>query len=468
MTENDEEQNTKTIKEVTRACKELTLPWVKAGMTLPRTSALELARMTRLPISEVMKVINAGSVVLNGRIEPQQAFTIGYSGTKRKNTVYQRIQATVWGETQRYQRRFQFPANSAKGQLTRNKIDGLFKKEKAKRARIAFQPLEPDVPQPTSTKPLTIAEQLKLAARFTNRGDRVIDKSTRRETQVKITRFNRFIDERQGEGAAPPSQRTRIKLLLMDAASDGESVTIINWICPPGTPLKLDSESGTLYRSFVGIDPEQGFNSDYRLADRLDRERALVKALDDSGAPYRYVKLVADDNAFCLYPAGLRVDGVQPTMDAVADFAAYAQRRLDTEIGPDKIEVMTVSQALGPQRFAQLVNTYQNTSIDDLLPFLPPNTIEIGLDVVNKHTKVDLELLPYFRQFVEDGIRQYGVEGSATFLDQVFGPRIILAWNESTRRTAIIDSLRKAQGFDPLPKIFTLYNKVNGQIDKNY
>ena len=98
---------------IVEACRELSLPWVKAGMSLPRSSVIELARITKLPPRIILEQILTGDIVLNGRIPSQQATAVDIESMDqvrktKKSRLYQRTAAKIWAEGQRYQRRFQF------------------------------------------------------------------------------------------------------------------------------------------------------------------------------------------------------------------------------------------------------------------------------------------------------------------------------------------------------------------------
>lgn len=288
-------------------------------------------------------------------------------------------------------------------------------------------------------------------------------KSDKQRAEVASSQFAQFIES----AAVAPAQRPGfIKELVFDSVVTGKSLTIVNWICPPGTSLEYDKVSDRLYRRYVGVDQLEGFKRDYRLLSRIPLERRLIQVLEKFAIPYVYFKLVANDNPYCLYPTCLEVDGEQATLNSIQQFTNYAQLQIEQLVGEGKIYVTTMSDFLGAQLFSELLKTFRSTTLEQLVPFLPREAMEVELDVLTKHAKIDPQLISKLPHLAADVVRQYAVEGY--YLEKVFGDCVILAWNESTRRGGIIDPLRKARGIQPLPKIYVLHEKRNGQVVDNF
>ncbi len=133
MEQNSEKQQ--IIDTVRKACDRLVLPWAKAGMELPGFSVVELARISKLSPQLVLEAVRSGEVVLNGRIPPQQAAVASIPNLSR---FYQRTQAEIWAEGQRYQRRFQFQPNKTKGKPTSKRILARWSEEQTRRTKIKF------------------------------------------------------------------------------------------------------------------------------------------------------------------------------------------------------------------------------------------------------------------------------------------------------------------------------------------
>ena len=285
----------------------------------------------------------------------------------------------------------------------------------------------------------------------------------RDEAAKKADNFYSFI---KSVSVAPPERPIRIKELIQYTALGIGTPLIINWICPVGTPLEFDSETNKLYRRYAPIDPVEGFQKDYRIISRIGLEKRLTEMIGQIQSSLEYVKIVADNNPYCLYPACLRLDGEIDTRNAIETYTGYVQTKLDELIGSKKVAVLTLSSLLGQQGFEEFMNLFKETQVDDLLPFLPNDVLKTEVDIISKHTKLDTLLEPKLESLATDVIRQYAVEGF--YLYKMFGDSVILAWNESTRRSQIIDSLRKARGIPPLPKIFVLHEKGKGLIIDNY
>lgn len=270
----------------------------------------------------------------------------------------------------------------------------------------------------------------------------------------------------KANSVVPPQRPQRIKELMQQGALGIANPLIFNYICPPGTPLALGERTNQLYRRFTNISPDEAFKRDYRLYPRLNLERGLARALKRSQTNSEYWKIVADDNPYCLYPECLIIDGERPTLAAIESYTSYAQGQLNQLLTPEVITVSTWSGLLGREMFMRMIEMYRRTSFQSLVPYLPPDVIDTELDVLVKHTQPDPSLLPAFTTFAQNVVRQYAVEG--LILYEIFGDNVILAWNESTRRSNIVDPLRIANGIKALPKIFVLHEQKDGAIINNF
>src|SRR5690242_11586964 len=104
-----------------------------------------------------------------------------------------------------------------------------------------------------------------------------------------------FVDNMATRSVMPPHRPVRIRELLRESALTGKPATIVNWICPAGTPLEVDS-AGQISRRYVGVDPQIGYERDYRLSPSMALERGMLSMFDDLGLPApNYIKIVADD-----------------------------------------------------------------------------------------------------------------------------------------------------------------------------
>lgn len=453
---------------ITFAATELVQPWVKAGMELPRTSVVELARITRIPYKLVLDGLMSGEIILNGRI-PKVVASIDLDDPKKvkvaqRGKQYDQAASKIWSETQRYERRFQFQPPKAKGRPTKRRIEALVVDRQIRKAKVVFVDPSDITPAPSSEE--IRRREITDQFRYQNKAQDSTWKSKqeRQEAEGKTRDFMNFIKR---FSVASMQRPDKIRELVFKAALLGEPINFINWICPPGTPLQYNQQDDSLYRQFTGRQPEEGFDTDYRLKPRLALEKRLVTTLNQLKIPYNYYKIVADDNPYCLYPTSIRLDGEQPTREAICRFAEYAQRRLDEEIGEGNIQVVTMSQLTGENGFAELIRTYNQTSFEQIQPKLLPNTMDKELGILESHTNLSPELLKYLPEMAQRVIRQYGVEG--LLLDKFFDGKLIYLWNESTERPIIIDALRMVLGaFDKSPMAFVLHEKRGDQIKDNY
>lgn len=418
-------------------------------MESPLLSVKEICRATNLPPTVVVNyLLLPGAIVF-----PEGLVGQTLKDWQREQKIPQsskmanRIRAQIWNESQRYERKFQFPSGNTP-KTTERKARARIIDYQLNNVRLALKAESDETPKNSKREkvyyPRYLSKELSLAEQ---------------RVQELLTELNK--------NSVMSMQRLgRIKELLLQGALLGEPFLLVNWICPAGTPLALAPDNSGLFRSYVRIDPEEALKKDYRLVPRLDQERILVDSFEKAAIPLFYLKLVADDNAYCLYPFSIDKDGEQPTKDAMKNYSCCAQNLMDREIGKDRVTVLTVSDFLGPEGFERLIRLFRDTRIEELLPFLPKDIFPIEKDVITKHTKLSADLLPYLDRFVEAVIRQYAVEG--LIIAETLSDNVVVAWNESTRRFATIDAGRKAQDLPAFPKIFVLYEKRDGQIINNY
>lgn len=368
--------------------------------------------------------------------------------------------AAIQSERQRYQRRSQFPPKS----------ESKITKKKAASATVSTQLLSQKVIvgradcQRTDPKVKEKQRRKRLVQAWAGNWERKSSDPGRKEPPAKIAR--QFLESILADSVAPPQRPEKIKELIANGIANRATPIIANWICPRGTDLSFDEETERVYRRYTTTEPEEGFETDYQILPRMSLERKLCRKLSRFGTNAIYVKFVADDNPFCLYPACLRIDGVTETISAIRNYSQYCQTRFDELIRNGFLLVTTWSECLGPELFEEYLDTFETTSIESLVPYIPQDSLSDMLNVLTDHTKPDPSVMPYFERFAKDCIRYFAVEG--LFLYKLFGDEVILAWNDSTRIASTIDGLRVKEGLPPLPKFYVLHEQRDGKIVNNY
>lgn len=420
----------------------------------PLIKVVEICRATGLPpiavLNSLLKVESiAEPTTFNGQDSRKWLDEVK---TPKSSKVTDKVRAKIQAETQRYNRRFQFP-NPPIPKTTRRRAESQIINWQLGQQRIR---LKSDKNSKDEFGSIQTEQEISGEYR----------EFSRKDLEVAASKAKRLIEILKASSVVPLERPKGIKEIFIKSALNNEPVIVLNWICPAGTPLEVAPNGSGLFRSYLKVNPELGLDKDYRLIPRLDLERKLIKAFERCEIPLWYIKLVADDNPYCLYPYSLEKDGESSTMRAHAEYARYTQFRLDQEIGEGKITVLTVSEFLGPERFRKLLRLFESTPINSLLPFLPENILEIEKDVISKHTNLSPSLLEQLDGFVEKVIRQYGCEGLMFY--EMFGDKVIVAWNESTRRAPTIDAGRKSQRLPPFPKFFVLHRKRGNLIEDNF
>lgn len=416
-------------------------------MEPPSFSVKEICRERNLsPASVVKYLASSGSIATPTNLDSQDSCEWYQEIRKPKpSKAADKIRSEIWREGQRYERRFQFPSSPIP-KTTSRKAD----------ARIVSQQLEG-----VNFKPRTQSNAKQPIAQ---------KESTKEcfqpENQEAKEKTEGFMESIRANSVVPIERPGRVQELIYQGTSGSKTPIITNWICPRGTDLDFDQETKKVYRLYTLTDPQQGFETDYQILPRLNLERNLCRQLERFQTNALYVKIVANDNPYCLYPACLRIDGEIPTMAAISKYTQYCQSRFDKLIERGSILVTTWSQVLGPRLFAEYLKVYEETALADLMPHLPANIVNIMIDILTDHTKPDPKLMPYFETFATSCIRYFAVEG--LFLYKIFGDDVILAWNDSTRIANAIDALRLKNGLPPLPKIYVLHEKRKGKIIDNF
>ncbi len=433
--------------------------WFEAGMISPTFMVLEMCRITGLPPMPVIKYLISPDSIASpiGLVNQDPRKWLKEVQTPSPSKRRDKIISGIQKERQRFQRRPQFP-NSSVPKTTRRKADNLTAKYQMERVRFRLKSDEEVSEQKSQGRKKARDEmKRKFEIRWMSKARGPQIKATRQGMKEAGEKSSKLLDILSSSSVMSPQRPSKIKELATQAVLTRDPFIVINWICPASTPRKLAPDASGIWRSYLGINQKAGFEKDYLLLPRLNLEKKLIRAFERTGVPFLYLKLVADDNPYCLYPYCLKKDGEQKTMEEIASYARYVQERLNRELGKGKIIVWTVSEFLGKERFRRLIRLFDDISIEELLPFLPQNIVDTEMEIITKSSTFGPELQPFLESFSKLYIRQYAAEG--LIIREMLGDNVIIAWNESTRRNSTIDAGLKSKGFDPFPKIYVLYNE---------
>ena len=392
-------------KEISKSLERLSRPWTSIGETPPSFSVLEVARNIRVNPTRVKRLIQDNKV-LGVTINKNQSSEKGFKRAVRLADYRSRA-----------------PGG---GPVIKRRVDEKSLAKKLKnieitRTKVVLSNNEQETQNKNSNNRL-IARYLgkaEQARSFLNKNNSEVNQNNV-DNARKST--NALMDSIEKTSVVPWERPARIRQLFFEGFLNINTPIVINWICPRGTSLRYDPETERLYRLYTQTDPKDGFDSDYQFTQpKMILERKLARnvggRLDKPSAIY--LKIMADDNPYCLYPACLRIDGEKETMQAIAKYTNYSEQRFIKEMWPGAILVDTWSNLLGPEIFSKYLKIYEQTKIEDLLPYLPSNIIDIMTNILVDHTNPDPNLpLIAFRQFAIDCIRYFAVEGY--FLDLIF------------------------------------------------
>ncbi len=272
-------------QKITKAVEQLAQPWIKSGLELPRTSVLELSRITKLAPFVVFSNIAEGRVIINGQTPPQKAITEGPLSPKEVRQAqwgpyYQRVAAEIQGEGQRWQRREQLPPAYAKGKPTRNRIEARVIEEQIRRVKVDFEPYRDPVEVEREAK------KQRLALRWMKKS----------APETPLSPSQAVIATVQNEAMFPTQNLAELKRRVDQAIQANRPLRIGCFVCLVNQ-WNINADNQPTYQ----------VNDDSQQLTRLEqppfiqRSKQLFAALNNLGLPYQWDFLIADTDAEELY-----------------------------------------------------------------------------------------------------------------------------------------------------------------------
>jgi len=248
---------------------------------------------------------------------------------------------------------------------------------------------------------------------------------------------------------------------LAQYLASGRPITLFNWECPPRF-INRTADGRQFVNYLVNLDgifagrSIDEFTEFPRVVSDRDHEIAALSWMRKLGVSYRFVKVVADTNAWYLTPDSLEILGQQTVVAQFREFGARITTALNGYPGAPRTEqfsdLMAPYQPLYDQSYQLALAELQA----DPSRLVPMAIWEAQLVRTRHHMGMADEAT--VRDFSNKTIASYAAEGlvlDALSRTPEFGQCVWLNNHEVDDRTiAITNCLREREGIAPLPMIF--------------
>jgi hypothetical protein len=245
-----------------------------------------------------------------------------------------------------------------------------------------------------------------------------------------------------------------IKQYIKEFIDEDKAITFYNWECPPRV---LDNGQVNylvdLKKIFKGQKIDK-YTELPRVVEQRDREIKILEFLNSLGIRYRFVKVIADTNAYFLSPESLKKYGKSKIQKAFRDFRKriiFAMKNYPADTNAYLFsDMIAKNQGLYNRSFKQALKLLK------LNQLLPEKIIQLQNERTRDHVGIDME--EQVKQFSFRTISSYAAEGivfSSLTKTGDFSNCVWLNIEEVDDRTiAITDCLRLKQGSGSLPMVF--------------
>lgn len=259
----------------------------------------------------------------------------------------------------------------------------------------------------------------------------------------------------------PLENEALIKRYIVDALTNKVLITFFDWECPPRTISRTGDGAQfvnydiDLDKIFRGETIDRYTELPRAVSQQGDEIRAL-KYLIKSGLAFRFVKIIADTNAYYITPESVEIMGRERIEKVFNEF--QMRIKVKTKIYPVGVEVYRCTELLKP--FAKMYDeAFQEAMLmltarsDELVA---PAVIEQQIERIGEHMGIE------DRQRAEEIARRviatYGAEGivfEPLSKTKALSNCIWMNLRETNARTiSMTNCLRKARGQEPLPMWF--------------
>jgi hypothetical protein len=247
---------------------------------------------------------------------------------------------------------------------------------------------------------------------------------------------------------------------IEDALKKAAPITFFNWECPPRKMSKTGN--GTEYVDY-DIDLPKIFRGEMiddftelpRVVELAEQETRTLAWLQSLGIQVRFVKLIADTNAFYLTPESLSITGKMVVEKRFEEFKKLIAERLRAYPAGSKVyrftELISDYQALYDQTYAKALSLLQNKPGK----LVPLTTVQAQIERTKHHMGMTDQAR--IKDFALKTIASYAAEGImfTQLTNANLGNCVWLNNHEVDQRTiTITNCYRKLIGEDNLPMVF--------------
>lgn len=287
-----------------------------------------------------------------------------------------------------------------------------------------------------------------------------------------IEKTNKIVQQIKQNSQRPIENIKLVRDYIFQSFKDNKKITFYNWECPPRF---LDKDkNGQIFINY-DVDLEKickgkkidRFTELPRVIVKNSEEKKILKFINSLGINFRFVKLVADTNAYYLTPESLKILGKKKIIHKFVEFKKLIIKY--TNQYPADVDVYL---------FTDLIKNYRNfydSSFKKAMAILKEDSQQmISNKILQQQFGRTKDHLGFknknkINDFVIKTIASYAVEGivfDKLTKSKNFSNCIWLNIEEADQRTIkITNCLRTKRNLGKMPMIFSMAQPIDNNID---
>jgi len=272
-----------------------------------------------------------------------------------------------------------------------------------------------------------------------------------------LQKVNKIITKIEKNSQRKIENKELIKKYLVESFEIDKKITLYNWECPPRSMGKdKDNKLFVNYdidlkKIFEGKKMDE-FTELPRVVEMKNQEIKILNFLKDLDINFRFVKLIADTNAYFLTPNSLDVLGSKKIEKKFQEFKNLIINQ--TKNYPTKVETYLFSELIG--KYSKFYKDSFNSIYKDSNKYINKKLLDEQIKRTKKH--VGLKDSNLVKDFSIRTIASYGAEGIVFDILSKTKNFSNCVWSnieEIDQRTIDISNiLRKKQKISKLPMFF--------------
>jgi len=271
-----------------------------------------------------------------------------------------------------------------------------------------------------------------------------------------------YIIQRIKQNSQMPIQNEFLfRIYLRQSLENKKPITFYNWECPPRFLDK--TKAGQIFINYdVGLESVfkgkkiDKFTELPRVIEKSDQEKRILRFLDGLGIKYRFVKLIADTNAFYLTPESIKFLGQRKITKKFNEFENLISQQIKQYPAHTRVYLFTnlikKYKKLYDDSFNYTLRLLQRNPEE----IIPNKTLKQQFNRTKKH--LGFKNQNEIKNFSFKTIASYAAEGmilNKLSKTKNFSNCVWLNIEEVDQRTIkITNCLRIKRGIDKLPMIF--------------